>query len=320
MSTLSTSVILPSAILLGLALLAVLWGAGRATRTSVAGSETTVFAAAPAEPVLVGAGRTVAADPPAVGRAHRPGGYRGSAEPAMDSGTRPVGSYARGLIAVALALLTLALVARAIASGRPPISNQYEFAVAFAWGTLTAYSVVLRRRGGAASALVVLPVALGLLLYALTLGGEVRPLQPALQHRWLLGVHVAAAMLGYGAAAVAFGLAVLRLLPARIPGRPADERLDDLSARSAILAFPLLTLMLVLGAVWADLAWGRYWSWDPKETAALVTWLIYGAYVHARVLRDWRGRGAAWLLVLGFAAVLFTYFGNLFLGGLHAYA
>ena len=87
-----------------------------------------------------------------------------------------------------------------------------------------------------------------------------------------------------------------------------------------MIAYPLLTVMIILGAIWADIAWGRYWSWDPKETAALVTWLIYGGYLHARVVRDWRGKRAAWLLVLGFAAVLFTYFGNLFFGGLHSYA
>ena len=84
-----------------------------------------------------------------------------------------------------------------------------------------------------------------------------------------------------------------------------------------MLTFPLLTIMIVLGAIWADIAWGSYWSWDPKETAALVTGLVY---LHARVVGSWRGRRAAWLLVLGFAAVLFTYFGNLFFGGLHSYA
>jgi ABC-type transport system involved in cytochrome c biogenesis permease subunit len=76
----------------------------------------------------------------------------------------------------------------------------------------------------------------------------------------------------------------------------------------------------VLGAVWAEQAWGTYWSWDPKETASLVTWLIYGAYLHARVVRGWRGRRAAWLLMLGFGAILLTFFGNLFFGGLHSYS
>jgi ABC-type transport system involved in cytochrome c biogenesis permease subunit len=78
--------------------------------------------------------------------------------------------------------------------------------------------------------------------------------------------------------------------------------------------------MLVLGALWANVAWGRYWSWDPKETAALVTWLIYGAYLHARVARGWRGTGAALLLLLGFVAIVLTFVSNYFVQGLHSYA
>ena len=81
----------------------------------------------------------------------------------------------------------------------------------------------------------------------------------------------------------------------------------------------MTTLVIVLGAIWADIAWGMFWSWDPKETASLVTWLIYAGYLHARVLRKWRGRKCAALLIVGFVAVLFTFFGNYLFGGLHAY-
>lgn len=103
-------------------------------------------------------------------------------------------------------------------------------------------------------------------------------------------------------------------------GWPRPEVLDDLGYKATVVTFPMLTLMLILGALWANVAWGRYWGWDPKETAALVTWLIYGAYLHARVTRSWRGSRSAWLLILGFVAVIFTYLGNLFFGGLHSYA
>ena len=103
-------------------------------------------------------------------------------------------------------------------------------------------------------------------------------------------------------------------------GWPKLDTLDDLGYKAVIITFPMLTIMIILGSVWANVAWGRYWSWDPKETAALVTWLIYGAYLHARVVGGWRGKRAAWLLVLGFAAIIFTYFGNLFFGGMHSYA
>lgn len=96
--------------------------------------------------------------------------------------------------------------------------------------------------------------------------------------------------------------------------------LDEVGYKAVFFTFPLLTIMIVLGAIWANIAWGAYWSWDPKETAALVTWLIYGGYLHARVMRGWNGKRAAWLLVFGFVAIVFTYFGNLWFGGMHAYA
>ena len=101
---------------------------------------------------------------------------------------------------------------------------------------------------------------------------------------------------------------------------PRPEILDEISYRAVVIGFPFLTLVIVLGALWAEVAWGTYWNWDPKETASLVTWLIYGAYLHARVVRGWRGSRSAYLLLLGFYATVFTYFGNLFFGGLHSYS
>lgn len=103
-------------------------------------------------------------------------------------------------------------------------------------------------------------------------------------------------------------------------GLPKPQVLDEIGYRAVVVGYPFLTLTIILGAVWANTAWGSYWSWDPKETASLLTWLVYGAYLHARVVRGWRGQRAAWLLVLGFEATLFTYFGNLFFQGLHAYS
>ena len=103
-------------------------------------------------------------------------------------------------------------------------------------------------------------------------------------------------------------------------GLPKPLVLDEIGYRAVVVGFPFLTLTIILGAVWADIAWGSYWSWDPKETASLVTWFIYGAYLHARVMRGWRGNKAAWLLVIGFVATLLTYFGNLIFGGLHSYS
>ena len=233
--------------------------------------------------------------------------------------------YAEKLTQAALIALTLSLIARTIVTGHGPFTNQYEFAISFAWGIIAAYVYFEWRYRVRLLAIVVLPVALALLLYADTLDASVKPLIPALQNNLLLTLHVATAMISYGAAAISFGSAVLYLLHPRLARgvlarlTPRRELFDELGYRAAVFAYPFLTVMIVLGAIWADMAWGRYWSWDPKETAALVTWLIYGAYLHARVSRGWRGDRSAWLLIVAFLAVMFTYFGNLFFGGLHAY-
>jgi cytochrome c-type biogenesis protein CcsB len=235
---------------------------------------------------------------------------------------RPPSDGASATLGVLAAVaLTVGLLARAVAVGHGPFSNQYEFAVAFAWGVVVASVVARRRVAMPAVSWAALPVAVAMLLYAMTLDSGDRGLVPALQSRWLLTAHVLAAVLAYGAAAISCGAAVLELVQLRRGAdAPQVDRLDEVAYRAVVIAYPLLTAMLVLGAVWADRAWGTYWSWDPKETSALMTWLIYGGYLHARVVKGWRGRRAAWLLVLGFAAVLFTYFGNLFFGGLHSYA
>jgi cytochrome c-type biogenesis protein CcsB len=207
----------------------------------------------------------------------------------------------------------------------------YEFSAAFAFGILTAYMWFERRYHQRIMGVVVMPVALAMLLYAWTIPSAIEPLVPALQNNLLLTVHVAVAIVAYGSFAIAFAAAALylaQLFFAWVTNRPEPggwglprlDVLDDIGYRAVVLGFPFLTLTIILGAIWADTAWGSYWSWDPKETASLVTWFIYGSYLHARVMRGWRGKRAAMLLVLGFVATLFTYFGNLFFGGLHSYS
>jgi cytochrome c-type biogenesis protein CcsB len=167
-----------------------------------------------------------------------------------------------------------------------------------------------------------LPVTIGLLTYAATVPRDVQPLVPALQNQTLLTVHVAAAIIAYGAFAVGFAAGVLYLVQRRDTVRwlPSSVVLDEIGYKAVVVGFPLLALTILLGAIWAEIAWGTYWSWDPKETASLATWLIYGGYLHARVVRDWRGKRSAILLIGGFAATLLTYYGNLFFGGMHSYA
>ncbi len=230
--------------------------------------------------------------------------------------------FATGFTFVAFVLGLIYLIIRMTQTGYGPFSNQHEFAVSFAVGILGAYLVAEYVWRVRILSLAVLPVAAGLIAYALSLDTSVKPLIPALQNNLLLTLHVGFAMIAYGAAVVSFGAAVLYLLYPYLKIRrlPPRDLFDDIGYKAATVVFPMLTIMIVLGSVWANTAWGRYWGWDPKETAALVTWLIYGAYLHARVTRGWQGKRSAWLLIIGFAAVLFAYFGNHFFGGLHSYA
>jgi cytochrome c-type biogenesis protein CcsB len=206
----------------------------------------------------------------------------------------------------------------------------YEFTTAFAGAVAAFYLVfehVYGRRAPAArhlGALVHPVVLLMLVVAALFFPNEIQPLVPALQNADLLTLHVALMILAYAGLSVSFAAAVLYLLqgPAnRFSRLPEARVLDDLAYRSVMIAFPLLTAGIALGAYWADTAWGRYWGWDAKETSALVTWLIYGIYLHTHNLRGWSGVRSAWVLVAGFGAVMFTYFVvNLWVSGLHSYA
>jgi len=258
-----------------------------------------------------------------VARMWRAGGGAGDhAIVAVASGSGSLGRYGTLVAWLAFAFTTSSLAFRAAATGHGPFANMYEFAIAFAWGVLAMHVSFEHRYRQRTLGLVTLPVALALMLYAASIPATPEPLVPALQNSLLLTVHVAVAIVAYGTFSVAFAAAVLYLVqPERgRRGLPRPALLDEIAHRAVVIGFPFLTLVIVLGAVWAEVAWGSYWSWDPKETAALVTWLIYGTYLHARVVRGWSGRRAAWLLVLGFAATLFTYFGNVFFGGLHSYS
>lgn len=232
-----------------------------------------------------------------------------------------VGRYGTILVVNAFLFLTAAILFRSIAAGHGPFSNMYEFSLAFAWGALALYLFFEYQYRLRALGLLVPPVALGLLIYATTVPSDIEPLVPALQNDLLLTAHVAVAVIAYGAFALAFASALLYLFQRkdRVRWLPRAVVLDEIGYKAVVVGFPAMALTIILGALWADIAWGSYWSWDPKETASLVTWLIYGGYLHARVVRGWRGDRSALLLIAGFGATLFTYYGNLFFGGLHSY-
>ena len=146
---------------------------------------------------------------------------------------------------------------------------------------------------------------------------------PALQNAPLLTIHVGMAVLSYGIFATSFAAGVAYLVQGqddRFAWLPSHKVLDEVAYRAVIIGFPIFATMIILGSWWASIAWSRYWGWDPKETAALVTWLTYAIYLHARNQRSWAGRPAALLLVVGFGMVLVTYSGSLWFSGLHAYS
>jgi cytochrome c-type biogenesis protein CcsB len=246
-----------------------------------------------------------------------------AAAPASLPGAATAGGLAHGLIWASFLAMAASLLARATVVERGPWGNMYEFSIAFAVGILGGYLFLQRRYPIRSIGFLPLGVALFLVGYAATLPSSIEPLVPALDNPPLLTVHVAMAMIAYGVLAVSFAAAVGYLVQGRedrYSWLPSHEVLDAVAYRSVVIGFPIFATMIILGSYWASIAWGRYWGWDPKETSALVTWLIYAVYLHLRNQPGWRGRPAALVLVIGFGAVLFTYFGNLFFSGLHSYS
>jgi cytochrome c-type biogenesis protein CcsB len=222
-------------------------------------------------------------------------------------------------------LLLGAVASRAAATGHAPWSNLHEFSASFALALLVTFVVLAVRRPIAGLIPVVALVASALLGVSLVQPDEIRPLVPALQAPLLLTIHVGTAMLAYAIGAVAFAAALGELVQRAtgdgISALPSAAVCRAASHRAAVLAFPILTAAIVLGAVWANLAWRSYWNNDPKELAAAATWLVYGAYLHVASRRDRWAAAAPWLLVLGFAAILFTWLGaGLVFVGQHSYA
>jgi cytochrome c-type biogenesis protein CcsB len=214
--------------------------------------------------------------------------------------------------------------------GYVPLSNIYESLIFFSWAIVLVYLIVdmryhQRTIGVIASPLAAVAIALTSLLPGAK--SDIRPLIPALQSNWL-AIHVITCFLGYAAFAIAFGISIAYMIQAKgksspraiISWLPSSQTLDEINYKAIAIGFPMLTLGIITGAAWASYAWGSYWSWDPKETWSLITWFIYAAFLHARYTHEWRGRKTALLSIVGFGAVIFTYFGvNFLLSGLHSY-
>lgn len=213
--------------------------------------------------------------------------------------------------------------------GHAPLTNMYESLVFFAWSVAIFYlglEFKFKSRVIGAFAMPFAFVAMAYASFAKGINQEIRPLIPALQSNWLIA-HVITCFIGYAAFAVAGGLGMMYLLkkklgtsasgPASLPDLKA---IDDVTHKTIVFGFLWLSAGIISGAVWANEAWGTYWSWDPKETWSLITWFLYAFTLHARFTRGWQGSRIAWMAIFGVFAVFFTYFGvNFWLSGLHSY-
>jgi cytochrome c-type biogenesis protein CcsB len=278
------------------------------------------------EPVAVGAHAAV--------RAAQPPAFKG--QPAIrDAATRRTERIAAALTTLAFVLHLAGVVARGLAAARAPWGNMYEFTTSATLAATAAYLVFLRRqpvRDLGVWILALVTLCLGLAVTVLyTPAGD---LVPALNSYWLV-IHVAAAITAGGVftvGAAATGLYLLRRrADARDPGGqathgyagrlPAAATLERVAHTAHLFAFPVWTFAVLAGAIWAEDSWGRYWGWDPKETWAFITWVLYAAYLHAQSTAGWRGRKAGGLALAGYAAFWFNFVGvNLFITGLHSYA
>jgi cytochrome c-type biogenesis protein CcsB len=284
------------------------------------------------------AGDAAAEGPPAEGPP-APGPAAADA-PAGDRPESRAGTWVRGALVVTMAGVAahvLGVITRGMAVHRIPWGNMYEFvtaltcvAVIFFLGLMIKYKAY--RLGLFVMGAVVLALGLAQTLIYTQAG----PLVPALQSYWL-SIHVTAMTIATGTFFVAAAIGVVYLFAERYASRvaagrptgsdaimrrlPGPEALDRLAYRTVMFAFPIWTFGLIAGAIWADQAWGRYWGWDPTETWAFITWVVYACFLHARATAGWRGRKAAVVQLAGFCCLVFNLIGvSLFITGLHSYA
>ena len=219
--------------------------------------------------------------------------------------------------------------ARYFVAGYTPITSLFESLSFSAFAIVCVFLAFELRYHLRVLGAFVAPLAFAFSIFAAILPGEVRALAPALNSYWL-PIHVILLFFGNAVFAVAFGAAIMYLLMEKELKRkklgaifkrlPSLDVLDDINYRCLTIGFPLLTLGIITGSIWAEYAWGSYWSWDPKEVWSLITWMLYAALLHFRMTVGWRGRKAAIFAIVGFCAILFTFLGvNLLLSGLHTY-
>jgi cytochrome c-type biogenesis protein CcsB len=251
---------------------------------------------------------------------------------------RPLLLWGTIVAAGTLGIQTAGIILRWIESyqigyGHAPLSNLYESLVFAAWSIVVIYLISelrTKQRSLGVFPMLFAFLAMAYASFSTNVDSKILPLLPALKSNWLIA-HVVTCFLGYAAFAISCGISVLYL--AKMNKRdesgpsgilsilPPPRQLDEFNYQMVFFGFLWLSLGIITGSVWANSAWGTYWSWDPKETWSLITWFIYAALLHARTMQGWRGKRVAILSLVGFGCVLFTYFGvNFLLSGLHSYA
>lgn len=245
--------------------------------------------------------------------------------------------FGRWTVIAAVVLHIASLIVRTVVARQMPQhgwyvpwSNWFESFSFFAVVICVEYLIIQGRRNMPVLGAFVLPLAWASLIVAINspFGTQIPNLPPALQSYWM-AIHVPVMFISYAAFANAFAVGIVYLIqewqikskrPSDVMFRlPSLDELDQMIYRVIWIAFPILTLGVLLGARWAYDAWGRYWGWDAKETWALITWLIYLAYLHMRLVVGWRGRKTAYLSLAGFIVVIFTYVGVNYISELHGF-
>ncbi|QBJ95401.1 c-type cytochrome biogenesis protein CcsB [Rhodococcus sp. ABRD24] len=272
--------------------------------------------------VSVGAGGPASVEPPVAGTT-----------PGRRPWSERAGRAAVAVTIVAAALNIAAIVLRGLATSRWPLGNLYEYALFLCAATVICWLVALRRFPiRTLTVFVLAPVVILLFVAAAAMYADAAPVVPALRSYWI-AIHVTVIVTASGILTFASTASLLHVLAVRGNGSahrpiawiaarlPEASLLDRVAYRTTIIGFPLYTIGIICGAIWAEAAWGRFWGWDPKETVSFIAWVLYAAYLHARSTSGWRSLRASWINVAALATTLFNMFAiNFVVSGLHSYA
>lgn len=253
------------------------------------------------------------------------------------SGKKEFGPFASSVLKIALVVHSAFIIARTVNVQRVPFVGHFEFGNMFIWATVLVYVWTEWRLkdkyyavGAFLTPVVVLYIAyltvIPNLFAAITVSRVHSPLPPVLQSNWLK-LHVSSSVFGYAGFSLAFAAAIMWLLKEYMGDKnaigkslPKAKTLDEYMYRASAFGFLFQTVMIISGAIWADVSWGRYWGWDPKEMWSLITWFVFAVYLHARFTRGWTGMRTVALVCIGWVAMVFTWVGVAWLlSGIHSF-